>query len=174
MLSGMIPQEILQRRRAPCFAYLSEALEIICAEAAFFGLCAAAGYPCATGNRLHSELECAVRGLTAASPSGGRSMHRSLLLRAVQLQGFGGPHIAVCVESVGRRAPQQRAAERFHLTPRETAVLELILQGLCARDIAARLQIAQATVGEYFKHLCTKIDAHNRAQMIARVFEHSL
>lgn len=123
---------------------------------------------------MPAALEEALRRLIAACPEGGTSVCGSLFVRVIILAGAEGARIAVALERASCREPLQAAARRFHLTPREAAVLELILQGLCAREIAARLQIAQATVGEYFKHLSAKTDAHGRAQMIARVLDYTV
>ncbi len=51
-------------------------------------------------------------------------------------------------------------------------MLELILHGLEAREIAARLNIAESTVGEYYKHLYLKTGVRSRAALVARIFDY--
>ncbi len=75
------------------------------------------------------------------------------------------------LEKLGTREPLNGAAERFGLSPRELQVLTLIMNGLAKREIAARLIIAESTVGEYFKHLYAKIGVRHRSALFARVFE---
>lgn len=53
------------------------------------------------------------------------------------------------------------------LTAREQQVLELVVDGLSAKEIAYRLQIAPRTVECHIDHLRTKTRSRNRAQLVA-------
>ncbi len=63
------------------------------------------------------------------------------------------------------------ASARFSLTRRETAVLELVLEGANARAIAETLEISEHTVHAYVKRLVAKTDARNRSSMIAAILD---
>ena len=65
------------------------------------------------------------------------------------------------------------ASARFSLTRRETAVLELVLEGANARAIAATLEISEHTVHAYMKRLIVKTEARNRASMVAAILDWS-
>lgn len=163
--------DIVLRRQAPCFAVLSDDLAILSAEPRFLSVCAMSGYAAAAPDRLPEALEARLRELLSRSAAGGVTLLGSLVVRAAPLDGLAGRGVAISLERAASRAPLQSAAQRFGLTPRESAVLELILQGLPSKEIAKQLQIAQSTVGEYFKHLSCKIESRNRAEMIARVLD---
>jgi DNA-binding NarL/FixJ family response regulator len=56
------------------------------------------------------------------------------------------------------------------LTPRERAVVSLIGLGKETDEIARMLFIAPATVRTHVRNAMSKVDAHTRAQLVARVF----
>lgn len=162
--------DALRRREGPAFAVLDGDLAVDAAEPRFMALCGKAA-PCRM-DRLPRDMEHTLRAILRQNSEGGAAIFSGFLLRATVLEGPQGRSTAVSLERIARRAPLRSAADRFGLTRREVAVLELILQGLCAKEIAERLQIARSTVGEYFKHLSAKVDAHTRAQLIARVLDY--
>lgn len=53
------------------------------------------------------------------------------------------------------------------LTPRETEVLDLLLDGLTQEEIAARLVISPKTASTHLQHILAKLGAHSRAQAVA-------
>ncbi|MFV0625321.1 response regulator transcription factor [Sphingomonas sp. ac-8] len=53
------------------------------------------------------------------------------------------------------------------MTVREREVLELVIAGLSAKEIALRLGIAPRTVECHIDHLRSKTQSRNRAQMVA-------
>ncbi len=63
------------------------------------------------------------------------------------------------------------AAVRFRLTPRQTDVLRLTLEGAKAGDIARTLNISEYTAQGYVKALLSKTGCRNRASMVAKVLE---
>jgi DNA-binding NarL/FixJ family response regulator len=68
------------------------------------------------------------------------------------------------------RGAEQKAAEGSRLrmlTPRETEVLDLLLDGLPQNEIAARLVISPKTASTHLQRILTKLDAHSRAQAVA-------
>ncbi|HTJ28661.1 MAG TPA: helix-turn-helix transcriptional regulator [Candidatus Limnocylindria bacterium] len=93
-----------------------------------------------------------------------------LVLRIVPLAGPLGSFYAIFVEKEARREDLTDAVTQFSLTPREVEVLELILGGMNAAEIAEALHIAEVTVFDHFKHISQKTDARNRADMLAKIF----
>lgn len=61
---------------------------------------------------------------------------------------------------VGARLAQRESHR--HLSPRETEVIELIVQGLRNKEIAAALNITENTVQVHLRNLFTKLDVHDR------------
>lgn len=57
--------------------------------------------------------------------------------------------------------------DRVRLTARERAVLELVVDGLPAREIASRLGITPRTVECHVAQLRLKTASRNRAHMVA-------
>jgi DNA-binding CsgD family transcriptional regulator len=58
--------------------------------------------------------------------------------------------------------------ERLGLTPRESEVTELLLEGHTARMIAGRLHIAEGTVNLHTKNLYRKLGINSRMELFAR------
>jgi DNA-binding NarL/FixJ family response regulator len=56
---------------------------------------------------------------------------------------------------------------RFGLTPRETEILELLVEGLNQAQIAQRLVISPNTVATHIQRVLVKLGVHNRAQAVA-------
>jgi DNA-binding CsgD family transcriptional regulator len=93
-----------------------------------------------------------------------------LTLRLVSLSGQYGSFYALLFEKEARREDLKDAVTRFSLTPREVEVLDLILDGMSAAEIAVDLHIAEVTVFDHFKHINDKTNARNRADMLAKIF----
>jgi DNA-binding NarL/FixJ family response regulator len=53
------------------------------------------------------------------------------------------------------------------LTPRESEVLSLMVDGVAAPEISARLCITNKTTATHIEHILAKIGAHSRAQAVA-------
>jgi len=75
--------------------------------------------------------------------------------------------VEAAIEARQRLAAQMRAA--FVLTPRETAVLRLLLGGLDRRDIAARLQISENTYKFHQRAVFGKLGVARAAEVFATV-----
>ena len=58
-------------------------------------------------------------------------------------------------------------AVRTRLTPRESEVLELLVDGWTQTEIAEVLLISPRTVGKHVEHILAKLDVRSRAQAIA-------
>jgi len=53
------------------------------------------------------------------------------------------------------------------LSPRETAISDLLLQGCSSADIALRLGISRHTVKDHRKQIFRKLNVHTLAQLFA-------
>jgi DNA-binding NarL/FixJ family response regulator len=60
------------------------------------------------------------------------------------------------------------------LTPRELEVLRLLVEGLSAREVAARLFISEKTVGTHVEHVLSKLNVKSRVQAVAVAFREGL
>jgi len=60
------------------------------------------------------------------------------------------------------------ATEEFHLTKREHEILELLIQGLSYKEIAAKCFISTETMNSHTKNIYQKLNVHSRAQAAAR------
>jgi DNA-binding NarL/FixJ family response regulator len=69
-------------------------------------------------------------------------------------------------------APARAAAPR--LTARETEVLRLVAKGLTYREIAERLTLSHRTVQNHVQNTLTKLQLHNKAQLVRYALEQGL
>ncbi|WP_454887098.1 response regulator transcription factor [Sphingomonas oryzagri] len=60
------------------------------------------------------------------------------------------------------------------ITMREIEVLQLVVEGFSAKEIAVKLRIAPRTVECHIDHLRTKTGARNRAHMAAHAVRNGL
>ncbi|MCL4078061.1 response regulator transcription factor [Coriobacteriia bacterium Es71-Z0120] len=64
-----------------------------------------------------------------------------------------------------------RPEELDALTEREREILALVAQGLSNDEIAGRLHISPATAKTHVSRIMTKLDAHDRAQLVVIAYE---
>ncbi|MCW2607319.1 MAG: putative two-component system response regulator, partial [Frankiales bacterium] len=60
------------------------------------------------------------------------------------------------------------------LTPRETEVLRLVAKGLTAKQVAERLVLSHRTVENHVQNTLSKLQLHNRAQLVRYAVEKGL
>ncbi len=70
--------------------------------------------------------------------------------------------------------PAPRAEDLHALTEREREVLGLVGEGLSNEQIAERLVISPLTVKTHVNRAMTKLDAHDRAQLVVLAYESGL
>ncbi|SFE50782.1 two component transcriptional regulator, LuxR family [Chitinophaga sp. CF118] len=58
--------------------------------------------------------------------------------------------------------------EEFNLTRREHEILELLIEGLSYKEIAAKCYISPETMNSHIKNIYQKLNVHSRAQISAR------
>ena len=72
-----------------------------------------------------------------------------------------------------RRVPQSLAlsqvSEQFHLTPREQQAVDLLLQGLCNKEMAERMGISANTVKALLRLVMVKMRVSNRSAVMATI-----
>lgn len=73
-------------------------------------------------------------------------------------------------EQIRMRAPRERPL----VSAREMEILELVAEGLAAPAIARRLQLATSTIRTHIEHLYDKLDASERAQLVANAMRRGL
>jgi NarL family two-component system response regulator LiaR len=71
--------------------------------------------------------------------------------------------------TVGRDVP-----EAFGLTPRESEVLALMVEGLSNPEIAERLVVSRSTAKAHVSNILSKLGVSNRAEAIAMSLQHNL
>jgi DNA-binding CsgD family transcriptional regulator len=127
-------------------------------------------------NRLPRVIEEAVRELTASwtvdpkTRLSGVSRPMPFLTVSTQpLFGATEMGIGVLVQRFRTRSPLRTAVQRFSVSPRETQVLALLLNGDTLNEIAAALHITSSTVQDHIKSLMQRTETHGRAEMIARI-----
>jgi len=71
------------------------------------------------------------------------------------------------MEYFQKEKPLPQASD-FHLTRRETEILDLLIQGLSYKEIAAKCYISPETMNSHIKNIYQKLNVHSRAQINAR------
>ena len=69
---------------------------------------------------------------------------------------------------------KKQASRQIFLTPRETDVLRLIVQGMTNTEIAQKLFLGAETINGYRKNLLFKLDAKNTAVLVRMAIEQKL
>jgi DNA-binding NarL/FixJ family response regulator len=75
--------------------------------------------------------------------------------------------IAKKVMEYFQKKPLPEVAD-FHLTKREHEILELLIEGLSYKEIAAKCFISPETMNTHIKNIYQKLNVHSRAQITAR------
>lgn len=72
--------------------------------------------------------------------------------------------------------PTRRRAETTagRLSPRQYEVLELLANGIPARQIAVQLGLAETTVRNHIRHLLLKLDCHSQLEAVAVAYQRDL
>ncbi|HZZ64661.1 MAG TPA: helix-turn-helix transcriptional regulator [Candidatus Baltobacteraceae bacterium] len=169
--SPRLPHAIKQRAR-PRLLLVDDDLRIVQYEAAALALLDEMCGLAETG-RLPAPVETAV--VKAVRDIDEQHHHATvmpvpaLIIHISRVHGSDRSFFALMLERASRRAPVASAVRRYSLTNREREVLELIMRGLHAPDIATELSISPTTVTGYFKGLLRKTESKSRAEMIAKV-----
>ncbi|MCH7232281.1 response regulator transcription factor [Glycomyces sp. L485] len=85
------------------------------------------------------------------------------------------PGLAGMVLGEYRRLANAEAPEGHpSLSERETEVLRLVAKGLTYKEIAARLYLSHRTVQNHVQRTLSKLQLHNRAQLVRYAIEHGI
>jgi DNA-binding CsgD family transcriptional regulator len=96
------------------------------------------------------------------------TLHSSVLLCGTALidQSNAEKRILIVISEVGIGAWQDNvvvwAKEKFHLTARETTVVQHLLKGWTNKEIANEMRLAEQTIKEHFKHISEKTSTTTR------------
>ena len=102
------------------------------------------------------------------------------LLHAIEVIAAGDALIAPSItrrliaEFAARRDPQQPPDAASELTDRELEILRLVARGLNNAEVADQLTISPLTAKAHVRHILSKLDCRDRAQLIALAYETSL
>jgi DNA-binding CsgD family transcriptional regulator len=81
-------------------------------------------------------------------------------------------HLAVLLERGStNRVAVERAADRFKLTPRERQTVELLMEGLTTKEIAARLKISPNTVKAFLRVVMVRMGVSTRSGIVGKFVE---
>jgi DNA-binding NarL/FixJ family response regulator len=121
--------------------------------------------------RLPDDMAAAVKQLLDSQPSDSAviAVRRDLALRVLRLHGATETRYALFLEPYRGRDLVDSAIQRFALTSREGAVLDLLLRGAPTSEIAARLHITDGTVHQHIKNLGAKVGVTRRNAIVATV-----
>jgi DNA-binding CsgD family transcriptional regulator len=67
-----------------------------------------------------------------------------------------------------------QAKETFHLTARETTVVQHLLKGWTNKEIANEMRLAEQTIKEYFKHISEKTSTTTRTGIVMKIIHSGL
>lgn len=84
------------------------------------------------------------------------------------------PQLAGEVLEAMRQGPEQSADPTATLTSRQREVLQLLAEGLSAKEIAARLDISARTVEFHKYQIMETLDIHTNAELIHFAIKHGL
>ncbi|MEI6712617.1 MAG: response regulator transcription factor [Verrucomicrobiota bacterium] len=82
------------------------------------------------------------------------------------------PHIAKRVLAMLSKPPSQKSD--YGLTPRETQILQLLVDGSTIKGAAAQLGIGYYTADEYIRKVYEKLHVHSRGGAIAKALNENL
>ena len=121
--------------------------------------------------RLPDDMAAAVKQLLDSQPfdSAVIAVRRDLALRVLRLHGATETRYALFLEPYRGRDLVESAIQRYALTSREGAVLDLVLRGAQTSEIAARLHITDGTVHQHIKNLGAKVGVTRRNAIVATV-----
>jgi DNA-binding CsgD family transcriptional regulator len=108
------------------------------------------------------------------------TLHSSVLLCGTALidQTNAEERILIVISEVGIGAWQDhvvvRAKEMFHLTVRETTVVQHLLKGWTNKEIANEMRLAEQTIKEHFKHISEKTSTTTRTGSVMTIIHSGL
>jgi DNA-binding CsgD family transcriptional regulator len=84
-------------------------------------------------------------------------------------------HLVVLLERRSdNRVVVERTANHFKLTPRERQVVQLLMEGLTTKEIAARLKITSNTVKAFLRVVMVRMGVSTRSGIVGKFLEPNL
>jgi DNA-binding CsgD family transcriptional regulator len=108
------------------------------------------------------------------------TLHSSILLCGTALidQTKAQTRILIVISETGIGEWQDKvlvqAKETFHLTARETTVVQHLLKGWTNKEIATEMSLAEQTIKEYFKHISEKTSTTTRTGIVMTIIHSGL
>ncbi|NOY83694.1 MAG: helix-turn-helix transcriptional regulator [Nitrospirae bacterium] len=96
---------------------------------------------------------------------------RALLLRP-QDESEDAAHFMILIEKVSQGVRVDQIDWTAKLTPRESEVVYLLLEGKTNKEIAVRIDIGEYTVKDHIKRVMKKLAVTTRAGIVAKVLQH--
>ncbi|MFQ5543845.1 MAG: response regulator transcription factor [Nitrospiria bacterium] len=98
------------------------------------------------------------------------------LLRALLLEHLGatedGYHFMILIERVSQGVRIDQIDWTVKLTPRESEVVQLLLEGKTNKEVAVCIHIGEYTVKDHIKRIMKKLEVTTRAGIVAKVLQH--
>jgi DNA-binding NarL/FixJ family response regulator len=91
-----------------------------------------------------------------------------VLLDALESATAGWRYLDPSIQKKGEQNTNDLFARQARLSGREKEILKLILEGLTNQQIAERLFVSDLTVKTHRKHIMSKMDAHNLADLLQK------
>jgi DNA-binding NarL/FixJ family response regulator len=91
-----------------------------------------------------------------------------VLLDALESATAGRRYLDPSIQKKGEQNTNDLFARQARLSGREKEILKLILEGLTNQQIAERLFVSDLTVKTHRKHIMSKMDAHNLADLLQK------
>lgn len=167
---------LLSRRSRPCVAFLDAELDVAFADTGALTLLRTHFGEHRWTSALPVLVRDAIADLVRRSDDADACTEEvigpleGLVLRVIPLAGPQESFYAVFFQKEAHREDLADAVMQYAFTARELEVLDLVLGGMNAAEIAAGLHIASVTVFDHFKHISQKTNARNRADMLAKIF----
>jgi DNA-binding CsgD family transcriptional regulator len=108
------------------------------------------------------------------------TLHSSVLLCGTAFidQTNAQKRILIVISEVGIDAWQDmvivQAKEKFHLTVRETTVVQHLLKGWTNKEIANEMRLSEQTIKEHFRHISEKMSTTTRTGIVMMVIHSGL
>ena len=87
--------------------------------------------------------------------------------------GLNASRVLIILEEITQRQgfSLERAKEQFHLTGRETEVIEHLMKGCTNKEIANAIAISDLTVKEHIKHIMDKTRTSTRTGILVKIIQ---
>lgn len=96
------------------------------------------------------------------------TVHASLVR---ETSSSGCAHTAVIIEEAKPSEIAPLILRAYGLSPRESRVTSLVLQGLSTKEIAAEIYLSPYTVQDHLKEIFAKAGVRSRRELVAKIFE---